>query len=175
MKSLDQFTFLVAVLLPPVLALAGSTVYKSVDEAGHVTFSTEPPEDAVRTETVHVPPGPSAQATEQAVERARELEKRSDAQFEALTRRRQQKAQARRDAERLRLDREAAERKRRIDEAAENRVRQPSYYPAYPLYWGRPYPPRPPVNLPYPPKPARPVIPRQRRSHSHINPPTRRW
>jgi len=175
MTSAKHLDLLVALFLLPVTAFAGNTIYRSVDDAGHVTFSTEPPVDAARTETVRVPPGPSAQETEQAIERVRELEQRSDAQFEALTKRRQQEAQARRDTERLRLDRESAERKRRIDEAAEYRVRQPSYYPAYPLYWRRPHPPHPPVNLPYPPEPARPVFRRPQRSHSHINPPTRRW
>lgn len=175
MIDLKRRCFLSAGILFTVAAFASNTVYKSVDESGHVTYSTAPPEDAVEAEAVQIPPGPSAKATEQAIERAKEMEQKADAQFEALTKHRQQEAQARRDAERLRLERESAERQRHYDQSAERLARDRVYFPIYPPYWGGIYPPHPPIQLPHPPKPSHPIVVPQRRSHSHINPPTRGW
>lgn len=166
---------LLALFALPIAALAAGVVYKSVDETGHVTYSTEPPRDAVETEAMHVPPGPSAETTEMAIERAREMEQKADARFEAMAKRRQEEAQARRDEERLRLDGEAAERHRKLDDSSERLDRERVYFPVYPPYWRGIYRPHPPVHLPHPPKPARPVVRPQMGSHSHINPPTRRW
>jgi hypothetical protein len=148
-------------------------VYRSVDEAGHVTYSSQPPKDAVEVETVPVAPGPSAEATQEARDQVREMEKRTDAQFESLMDRRRQDASARREAreaaERERAAREAADRQRRMDEA-------PVYFrPYYPLDWRWRYPPHPPVHPPRPPKPDHPVISPNLPYQDHINTPLRNW
>lgn len=166
---------LIAIFAWPIAALATGVIYKSVDETGHVTYSTEPPGNAVGAEAMLVPRGPSEQATEQAIERARAMEQKTDARFEAMAKRRREEAQARRDEERLQLEREAAERRRQLDDSSERFDRERVYYPVYPRYRGGIYPPHPPVHLPYPPKPAHPIVRPQGPSHSHINPPTRRW
>jgi hypothetical protein len=112
------------------------SVYKSVDESGNVIFSDAPPESAVITEAVDVPPGPSEESIEQAREEVKEVSKRAD----ELEERRLQKEQARRAEERER------QQQTWIAPPAESREDNPSpyWYPAYPAYPSRPHRPYPP-------------------------------
>ena len=48
---------------------AAYQVYKTVDAAGHVTYSTRPPADAVNMEIVKIRPGPSVEEQAEAAQR----------------------------------------------------------------------------------------------------------
>ena len=72
------------------LAAAGPSaaydIYKSVDAAGNVTYSTHPPPDAQKVEQLELPPGPTAEQKAQAQQReqeivgaAREIQKQNEA------------------------------------------------------------------------------------------------
>ena len=55
-----QIRYLMVVLILFQSGLvAADQVYKSVDESGHVTYSSKPPEDSVKIDNVEVAPGPS--------------------------------------------------------------------------------------------------------------------
>lgn len=43
-------------------AVSAEQIYRSIDADGNVTFSSQPPADAVDVDEVSVPPGPSAEA-----------------------------------------------------------------------------------------------------------------
>ena len=60
---------------PPIMA---ETVYKSVDADGRVTYSSEPPEKAVESKAVTLPPGPSEAERKDAIKREKELQKAAD-------------------------------------------------------------------------------------------------
>jgi hypothetical protein len=154
-KRLQLARVFPTVLLIPVTLLADDTFYRSVDEAGRVTYSAQPPAGAAKVEQVDVPAGPSDAAVQQALERAKKMENAADAQYKAMTERRKE-AEAQRAAQE-RAD--AADSKERDDQTLEDPDSQPMYYaPWYQGYWGRPHPPHPP-RPPHPPKPPRP--PRQ--------------
>jgi len=105
----------------PVVAHGAETVYKSVDEAGHVTYSSRPRESAAEVERVQLPPGPTNEAAEKAQDRANAVEQAVDSQYQEVMERRRKKAQAEQEAqeaaERERVARETAERQQRIEEA----------------------------------------------------------
>jgi hypothetical protein len=118
-------------------------IYKSVDSAGNVTYSSTPPA-GVKAEKVDVPPPPTEEDTRQAMERVKQAEERAS------------------DLESSRLEQEAKERARAAEEARQREaqkpvvIQQPVYVPQ-PVY----YPPiqrRPPSTLP-PAPPAKPVRP----------------
>ncbi|KOR27378.1 hypothetical protein TI04_13440 [Achromatium sp. WMS2] len=50
---------LIPIVLIPMVICAETTVYKSVDAYGNVTFSTEEPSNAVSTEEIAAPPMPN--------------------------------------------------------------------------------------------------------------------
>lgn len=78
----------------------GAEVYRSVDEAGHVTFSDVPPADAVESVPVEIVPGPSAeqvQASQARIDAGRE-------QLEALRSAREAAAEQARLARRQQLE-----------------------------------------------------------------------
>ena len=56
-------------LAVPTGTVAAEQIYRSVDAEGNVTFSSQPPADAVDVDEVSLPPGPSAE--EQAAARKR--------------------------------------------------------------------------------------------------------
>lgn len=89
-------------LLLPSLALAGQPVYRSQDEEGRVIYSAQPPTDAVKTETLTLPPAPPEDEVRRAEERLRKLHEFG----ERLERERQQR------------EAQEAERRRKEDEAA---------------------------------------------------------
>jgi hypothetical protein len=72
--SMTQFTHTICTGCMLALALLAGTataeqIYKSVDADGNVTFSNEPPADAVDVDEVKVRPGPSAAEQQAARER----------------------------------------------------------------------------------------------------------
>ncbi len=170
MKLIRYLALLSAALLLATVALGAGSIYKSVDEEGRVTYSSQPSSEAAKTEPVRVPPSPSAEATDEAVKRMKETEKEADARFKSLMENRQQKAEERKEVqEHKRLEQEAAEQQRRYDEALR---RSSVYYPPYRGHWPWPYPPHPPVHPPHPPRPT--PLP-NRPYQSHINTPARDW
>ena len=155
-----------AILIPLLFAgtCVAQTLYKSVDEQGHVTYSETPPADAVETKSVPIAPGPSRENAERARERARAMAEEADTKYQELMERRKEEEEARKKAERERADREAAERQRAADES--------SYEGPYPYGWRWPYP-YPPIRPPIPPRPTHPIVPPKRPYGGHINPPIR--
>ncbi len=149
MKKSRLVFLLAASLLLPVTASGEGPIYKSVDAAGNVTYSSEPPADAAKVEGIEIPAAPSEETLNQAVERAKDMEQEADVRYQALVERRRQEAEARKKAQE---EAEAAERARRIQEAIEDSAAQPSYY-VWPD-WRWPRPPRPP----HPPIPPRPPL-----------------
>jgi hypothetical protein len=112
-------------------AAAEQTLYRSTDASGATTYSDRPPPEAVRTETVEVPPPPSAEAVEASRQRATRQRELAD------------ELSGERDAKHA--EQEAAKRARR---AAPTPTPTPT--PATDVdgpYYGYPYHPRPP----YPP------------------------
>ena len=152
MKKPKVISAFSVVLLIPITLLADDAIYRSVDKAGRVTYSEEPPPDAAKVEPVEIPPGPTDAAVQQSLERAKEMEKAANAQYKARIERRKQ-AEAKKAAQE---QAEAAESSGRNDDSIEDS--QPMYYsPWYGGYWGRPRPPRPP-RPPHPPILPRPPL-----------------
>jgi hypothetical protein len=79
---------------------AADPVYKSVDSAGNVTYSSTPPKGG-KAEKVDVPPPPTEAETQQAEERKKKAEEMSS-EMEAQ-RREKEAAQAAKEAEEARL------------------------------------------------------------------------
>lgn len=180
MKHIDPSCVLALAFVLPFAAFGADRVYRSVDEEGRVTYSSQPPKDAVEVEGMDVGPEPSAQTTEEARARVKEIEQRTDAQFQAMMERRRLEAQARREAreeaERRRLEREAADRQRRIDESLDRLAIERPYYRRYPLDWRWPYRPPRPIHRNHPPRQRHyPIISPNRPYDSHINTPARNW
>jgi TolA-binding protein len=121
--------------------VCSQSVYKSVDESGNVIFSDTPPERAVITQSVEVPPGPSEESIEQAREEVEEISKRAD----ELEERRLQKEQARRADERERQQQTRTEPPAQSGEDDASPYWYPAY-PGYPTYPGRPHRPYPPQH-----------------------------
>lgn len=57
----------------------GQQVFKSVDESGHVTYSSTPPQDAVKAKPVEIEPGPPAEEVNAAQQRAEEMKQEARA------------------------------------------------------------------------------------------------
>jgi hypothetical protein len=162
----------VAALLLPIGTCGADTFYKSVDEEGRVTYSSQPPPDATEVESLQVEPGPSEEETEEAREQAKKLQQEVDAMYDELVERRRREAQALKEAL------EAAERERSATELNERlqRIEESLSWPAnaYPYYW-RPGPwwtrhplPRPPIHPPPPTRPVHRIYYPIRPTQSHI-------
>lgn len=54
------------------------TVYKSVDKGGEVTFSDEPPANAVNVEKLNVQPAPTESQQHESVERTKRMESQAN-------------------------------------------------------------------------------------------------
>ena len=78
-------------------AACAAPLYKWVDTAGHVTYSSLPPPAGARARTIDIPPQPSAEETQQAEARAKRMQEQAS---ELEARRREQEA---REAEEARL------------------------------------------------------------------------
>lgn len=70
-------TLLTITLLAPAFAVAAEPVYKSVDEQGNVTYSAEPPADAVQSEQIAVPPPPTEEEVKRAEDATRQLQEQA--------------------------------------------------------------------------------------------------
>ena len=73
---------------------AAEQIYRSVDADGNVTFSNQPPANAVSVDEVSVQPGPSEAAQREARERMQRQESTANELGEARARRTQQQPQA---------------------------------------------------------------------------------
>jgi hypothetical protein len=152
MKTIERLFVLSAVLCLPMTGLGGDAVYKAIDDSGNVTYSAEPPTDAAIVESVEIPPGPSEEATWEALERARDTEEAADRRYDAKMERRQQEADARAKAQE---EARTAEQARRAAESADDPDAESPDYLWYGRDWLRPYPPHPPL----PPRPPHPPLP----------------
>jgi uncharacterized protein with WD repeat len=135
---------------------AGETLYKSVDAAGNVTYSDEPPADAVQVQDVQVEPGPTPEAEQEAAVRSKQMTREADAAYDALMEQRRQQAEAR---EKARQEAEAArqrelERQRAAEDDTDDDATVIYTWPPWPPHHHpRPHPPRPPVPPTPPPEP----------------------
>jgi hypothetical protein len=174
MKQHAKLVLLPVAALLPIEICGADTFYKSVDEEGRVTYSSQPPPDAIEVKSLQVEPGPSEEETEQAREQAKKLEQEVDAMYDELVERRTREAQALKEAL------EAAERERSASELNERlqRIEESLSWPvnAYPYYWRYPWPwwtrhprPRPPIHPPPPARPVAPIYYPIRPTQSHIN------
>lgn len=139
MKAIHVLPGLLAMLL--LQAAHADPIYKSVDSAGNVTYSSMPPEGA-KAEQVDLPPPPS----ENEVRRAEQQMKQDEQQAS--------------DMEKIRLEQQAREQARADEEARQQQQAQPPVVIQQPVYVPQQgyYPPvlvRPPANLPsLPPRPT---------------------
>jgi len=172
-----KLMFLPVAAALPIGTCAAEMVYKSVDEAGQVSYSSRPPPGSIEVEDLLVAPGPSAEAVRHARERAKDTQQKVDARYRALMKRRDQQAEARKaapeEARRERVARETAERLRRIEESLERPVVAFPYYTPLSLDWRRPTPPHHPQFPSYPPRPRPPIKHLNRPYQDHINSPLR--
>lgn len=78
---MHRVPLIILVSIPAVLLAAPPVIYKSVDDKGHVTYSSDPPRDAVKVEEVQThsspapDPGNAQDRTESMMEMANELER----------------------------------------------------------------------------------------------------
>jgi hypothetical protein len=138
MMSPPVFSLLLAVLASP--SAVADELYKSVDSAGNVTYSSTPPR-GVKAEKVELAPPPA----ETEIQAAEERLKKNAAQANELETQRREKeaAEAEREAEAARL--REAQQPIVIEQPVY--VPQPVYYPPA----GGGYPQRPPIRpLPSP-------------------------
>ena len=140
------FPVLLAVLVCP--SAYGDAVYKWVDSAGRVTYSSTPPPHARKVDKVKLTPAPSNADVQQAEQRAKQTEARAS---ELEKQRREQEAKEAEEARR----REAQRPVRTIVIEQPVYVPQPYYYPPR----LKPHPPHRPVKPPPPPvaPPPRPL------------------
>jgi hypothetical protein len=149
------------VLVWPLVAAAGPTVYRSVDENGVVSYSTRPVQGAVESKLLELPPGPT-QAQRAAARARMEADRRRADEMAAVRHERAERGAAEAEAELAKLRRsgklasptptreEAAEQLRRELEArqeaaAEDRERRSERRHALP---------REPVHIQPVPSPA---------------------
>jgi len=136
-------------VLPLLFAALASTpaladaLYKSVDSAGNVTYSSTPPPAGAKAEKLDLPPPPTEAETRQAEEQMKKTEEMSSEMETA--RREKEAAQAAKEAEDARL-REAQKPVQPIVIETPVYVPQPDYYPAP----GTRYPSGVPIPLPAP-------------------------
>jgi hypothetical protein len=177
MKGLSKLLFLPVVAALPSGVCAAEMVYKSVDEAGQVTYSSRPPPDSIEVEGRPLAPGPSAEAVRYARKRAKETQQKVDSWCQALRKRRDQEAEARKEAQeearRERMAREKVDGLRRLEESLEQPVAAFPYYRPHPLDWRRPIPSHHTRHPPYAPRPRPPVNRFNRPYQDHINSPLR--
>ena len=141
MNPIHVLPWLLAIL--PLQAAHADPIYKSVDSAGNVTYSSTPPA-GVKAEKVEVPPPPTEEETRQAMERVKQAEEHAS------------------ELESSRLEQQAREQARAAEEARQREAQKPIVI-QQPVYQPQPYyyPPmrRLPPLPPPPPPPVRPVRP----------------
>ncbi|WP_457668808.1 DUF4124 domain-containing protein [Thiolapillus sp.] len=155
MVALSSLFFLL-----PAMTLA-ETPIKSVDEAGNVTYSDKPVENAVSATVVPVDPAPDPQRVEEAKTRAEKIKEQADAA-----------EKARKEAEAERRDKEEATAQRKASQPEIVIIKED--HGGYPVYNNPPLitpPSRPrPPGRPNPPIGSKPDHPAYRPPGSH--PPT---
>jgi hypothetical protein len=97
MSRFTNTVFTGCVLMLAMLAgtAAADQIYRSVDAEGNVTFSNQPPADAVTVDEVSVQPGPSEAAQREAQERMQRQEETANELGEARASRVQQQPEER--------------------------------------------------------------------------------
>ena len=149
MATLVQKGLLSLILLSGVLLLTqhaqATRIYKSVDAAGNVTYSSLPPGDAVSIEKITISPDYDVTSSADTKANIDAIKQTAD----QLEKERKQREQERKAAQ------------KETEEAANKQAKAPPetvihYYPVYPFYYypGRPFPPRP-----HPPRPRPPHSP----------------
>jgi len=139
MISVNRALFLLFVSLPTSYA---DTIYKSVDENGHVTYSTTPPPESETSKPVDIAPPPS----EERIKAAQQRQERNLKAAEMLDENRKKRDEI--TAEENRLKQEKQRQMRQQQEAETNNENQ--NYNGYPYYYPR--------RLPGRPAPERPII-----------------
>jgi hypothetical protein len=142
MKPIRVLPLLLSTLL--LQTAHADAIYKSVDSAGNVTYSSTPPE-GVKSQRLDVSPPPTEEETRQAKQRVKQAEEQVG------------------EMENIRLEQQAKEQARAAEEARQRQAQQPVVIPQ-PVYVPQQgyYPPvqaRPPANRPTPlpsPPPSRP-------------------
>ena len=61
-----------------VATVAAETLYKSVDSKGEVTFSDEPPENAIKVQEIQVQPAPTEQQQRESMETEQRIEQQAN-------------------------------------------------------------------------------------------------
>lgn len=132
-----------ALLLAGVVwhAAHAAPIYKWVDSAGHVTYSSAPPPAGTRALKVDAPPQPGAEEARQAGERARRAQEQAG-DLEARRRKQEEK-----EAEEARLRALQAPPAPVVIETPVS-VPQPIYYPPVMRPPRKPHPDRPPHDRP---------------------------
>ena len=130
----------------PALLAAAPTIYKSVDEKGRVTYSSEPIKDAVQVEEVKTQPSPSSD-TENAVDRTKSMMDMARELEEGRLEKEKLRADEKREQQRIARENEQFERQKQLLDEMER----------YNQGWvrGR-YWPYPPVATPLP---SVPIVP----------------
>lgn len=164
MSQFERLCVLSAFLLLPNAVAGGDTVYKSVDESGHVTYSAEPPADAATVEGVKLNAPPSDETTKEALQRAQDMEREADTRYDAMMEHRLREEAARNEAQ---AAARAAEEARRAEESSEDSDSEETDSIWYRRDWPRPHPPWPPhpPRPPHPPQPPHPPMPPLRGAH----------
>lgn len=141
---------------------ASETVYRSVDAEGNVVFSDRAPAEGAPAESVQLPQGPSEEAIQRAQERLRETEARAD----ELTRQRHERERLRLEAKPPTIIYPPPTQTRSYGYPVYRRPGRPPYHPSWPhprppdydddhpAYWPPSLPPAGPVRPTPLPSPA---------------------
>lgn len=129
---------LLLALLATHLTANAQKVYRSVDPAGNVIYSDDPPADAAQIQTVDLPPGPTEEQVKQAQDLTNEIKDSADKMASARMEREKIAAEKRRQQEERERAAEQDARIARLEAMQRNRD-----YWDYGVYtpYHRPYPP----------------------------------
>jgi hypothetical protein len=152
MKTARWLLAAAALVFLPLASPAEETLYKSIDAAGNVTYSDEPPINAVRVEDVQVQQGPPPEAAQEADERLERMTEEADARYDALMEQRRQQAEVRQQAAATR-QRELERQRVEEDDTDDDATVIYTWPPWPPHYHPHPHPPRPPLPPGPPPEP----------------------
>jgi hypothetical protein len=140
-----RFSFWILLGFSPLL-VAAPAIYKSVDEQGHVTYSSEPPKDAVQVEEVKTAPAPKVEDGN-AQDRARSMMDMANELEQGRLEQEKLRAEEKREQQRLAREQEQIEQQQKLLDEMER----------YNNGWVRGnYWPYPPVARPLP---SLPVLP----------------
>ncbi|MCP4996259.1 MAG: DUF4124 domain-containing protein [Gammaproteobacteria bacterium] len=89
----NRTLWIMLLLIVSTIATA-EKVYKSVDESGNVTYSSSPPENAVNSKSVTIPPGPTDEQKSEAGKRAESTAEQAEAMRQDRMEAQKQRAEA---------------------------------------------------------------------------------